>query len=44
VNLDRGRLVHADHLIGVEVGLLDTTVLQRNLAIERSGRAKVFRS
>src|SRR5579883_1977384 len=42
VNLDRRRLVHADHLVGVEIGLLDTAVLQRDLAIERSGGTKGY--
>src|SRR5262245_43534243 len=35
VNLDGGRLVHAQHLVGIEVGLLDTAVFQRDLAVER---------
>ena len=29
VDLDGRRLVHAQHLVGVEVGLLDTAVLER---------------
>jgi len=40
VDLNGGRLVHAQHLIGIEVGLLDTAVLQRDLAVESSGGAK----
>src|SRR5580704_2905452 len=35
VNLDGRRLVHAQDLVAIEVGLLDTAVLQRDLAIER---------
>ncbi len=35
VDLDGRRLVHAQHLISVEIGLLDTAVLQCDLAIER---------
>src|ERR1700745_43069 len=42
MNLDFRRLVHADHLVGVEVGLLDTAVLQRDLTIERSRGAKGY--
>jgi hypothetical protein len=40
VDLDCRRLVHAQHLIRVEVALLDTPVLQRDLAIEGSGGAE----
>ena len=35
VDLDGRRLVHAQDLVGIEVGLLDTSVLERNLAMER---------
>src|SRR5450755_1814072 len=34
MNLDRGRLVHAKHLVAVEVGLLDTAVLERDLTMK----------
>src|SRR5260370_40899917 len=40
VDLNGGRLVHTQHLIGIEVGLLDTAALQRDLAVESSGGAK----
>src|ERR1700693_1067719 len=35
VNLDGGRLIHAQHLISVEIALLNTTVLERNFSVER---------
>jgi hypothetical protein len=35
VDLDRRRLIDAQDLVGVEVGLLDTAVLERDLAMER---------
>src|SRR4029077_10924501 len=37
VHLNDGRLIHAQDLVGVEVGLFDTPVLQRDSA-EKSGR------
>ena len=40
VNLDGGRLIHAQDLIAIEVGLLDAAVLERDLAIERSRDAE----
>src|SRR5467141_3736795 len=40
VDLNGGRLVHTQHLIGIEVGLLDTAALQRDLAVKRGGGAK----
>jgi hypothetical protein len=30
----RRRLVHAEYLIGIEIGLLDAAVLQRDLPVE----------
>src|SRR6266446_5022262 len=35
VHLDGRRLIHAQDLVGIEVGLLDTAVRQRDLAIDR---------
>src|SRR6266851_309215 len=35
VDLDDRRLVHAQDLVGIEVGLLDTSVFEGDLAIER---------
>src|SRR5215467_10636854 len=35
MDLDGWCLIHAQHLIAIEVGLLDTAVLQRDLAMER---------
>src|SRR3984893_10299169 len=35
VDLDGRRLVHAQDLVGIEVGLLDTAVFEGDLAIER---------
>src|SRR5712691_6248613 len=35
VDLDRRRLIHAQDLVGIEVGLLDTAVFESDLAIER---------
>src|SRR6266851_10386623 len=35
VDLDRRRLIHAQYLVGVEIGLLDTSVFDGDLAIER---------
>src|SRR5437870_7762407 len=35
VNLDCRRLVHPQHLVVVEIALLDTTALQRDLATQR---------
>jgi hypothetical protein len=35
VDFDGRRLVHAQDLVGIEIALLDTAVLQRDLAIER---------
>src|SRR5271165_6998302 len=40
MDLDRRRLADAQHLIGVEVGLLDPAIFQRDLAIERGGDAE----
>ena len=40
MDLDGRRLIHAQHLVGIEVGLLDTAVLQRDLAIERGRDAE----
>src|SRR2546423_15278203 len=40
VNLDRGCLIDAQHLVVVEVALLNTAVLQRDLAVERCRAAK----
>lgn len=37
MNLDRRRLVDAQHLVRVEIALFDVTALQRDLAIERRG-------
>jgi hypothetical protein len=34
VTLDGRCLIHAQHLVAIEVGLLDTAVLQRDLTIE----------
>jgi len=33
VDLDGGRLVYAQHRVGIEIGLFDTTVFERDLAI-----------
>src|SRR5262249_26801297 len=35
MNLDRRRLIDAQHLVSIEVALLDAAVLQRDLAVER---------
>src|SRR5262249_56332733 len=35
VDVDRRGLVHAQHLVGVEIGLLDPAVLQRDIAMQR---------
>src|SRR5262245_24066272 len=40
MNLDCWRLVDAQHLICVEIALLDAAVLQRDLAVESCGHAK----
>src|SRR5215831_11893270 len=40
VDVDGRRLVHAQDLVRVEVGLLDTPVLERDLAVERGRDAK----
>src|SRR6516164_11037356 len=40
VDVDGRRLVHAQDLVRVEVGLLDTPVLERDLAIERGRDAE----
>ena len=40
VNLDRRRFIHAQHLIRVEISLFDTTVLQRDLTVDRRGHTK----
>ena len=40
MHLDLRHLVDAQHLIGVEVGLLDLAVLQRDRAIERRAEAE----
>ena len=40
MDLDRRRFVDAQHLVSVGVGLLDTSVLEGDLAIERSRNAK----
>jgi hypothetical protein len=40
MDLDRRRFVDAQHLVSVEVGLLDTAVLERDSAVERSRDAK----
>src|SRR5260221_6444129 len=37
VDLDGGRLVYTQHLVGIEIGLFDTAVFERDLAIERRG-------
>ena len=37
VDLDGRRLVYAQHLVGIEIGLFDTAVFERDLAIERRG-------
>src|SRR3974390_1756656 len=33
MDLDRWRLIHPEHLVGIEVGLLDTAVLKCDVAI-----------
>src|SRR5262249_25950665 len=35
VDIDHWRFVHAEHLVRIEIALLDTPVLQCNLAIKR---------
>jgi hypothetical protein len=40
VNIDCRRLIHAQHLVRIEIALFDTPVLQRDLAIERGRGAK----
>jgi hypothetical protein len=40
MDLDRRRLADAQHLVGVEVGLLAPAIFQRYLAIERGGEAE----
>src|ERR1700722_9918541 len=40
VNLDGRRLVHAENLVRMEVGLLHTAVLERDLTIERRSDAE----
>jgi len=35
VNFDGGRLIHAQHLVAVEVCLLDAAILQCDLAVQR---------
>jgi hypothetical protein len=40
VDLDHRRLIHAQHLIGIEIGLLHTTVSEGDFAIERRGNAE----
>src|SRR5580704_19300935 len=40
VNLDGRRLVHAENLVSIEVGLLHTAVLERDLTIERRSDAE----
>jgi hypothetical protein len=40
VNLDFGCLIHPQHLIAIEVGLLDPALPQRDLAIERRRNAE----
>ena len=40
MDFDRRRFVHAEHLIGIEVGLLDTAVLERDLATKGRGGAE----
>ena len=37
MDLDRRRFVYAQHLVSVEVGLLDTADLERDCAVERGG-------
>jgi hypothetical protein len=37
MDLDRRRFVDPRHLVSVEVGLLDTLVLERDCAVERGG-------
>jgi hypothetical protein len=40
VDLNGRCLIHAQHLVGIEVGLRDTAVLERDLAMERGRGAK----
>src|SRR5882672_10873089 len=40
VDLDRRRLVHPQDLVIVEIALLDTTALQRDLSTQRRGEAE----
>ena len=40
MDLDRRCLIDAKHLVSIEIGLLDTAVLQRDLAMERSRDAE----
>jgi hypothetical protein len=40
VDLDGRRLIHAEHLVSIEVGLLHTAVLERDLTIERGRDAE----
>ena len=40
MDLDRRRLVDAQHAIVVEVALLDAAVLERDLALQRGGEAE----
>jgi hypothetical protein len=43
VDLDDRRLVDAEELIGIEIGLLDPAALQRDLAIARNFEAQSIR-
>src|SRR5262245_15993408 len=36
MNLDRGRLIDAQHLVVMEIALLDAAILQRDLTMERA--------
>ena len=44
MDIDGRRLVYAQHSVGIEVGLLDTAVLERDLAIERGRDAEDHRA
>src|SRR5215831_1933920 len=40
VDFDGRRFVHPQHLVGIEIGLLDTAVLECDLAMQRCGDAE----
>src|SRR4029453_12864019 len=40
MDVDPRGFIHAEHLVGIEIALLDTPVLQRDLTVKRRGRAE----